>query len=105
FAANELDCLLDPPVALVISVCGQHLENPASDIDCRWIEHRVVVSKWNLLEDHAVVVLVERRPAAILALHGKDPVNGALHRLPLIAAVGMLHPAQGKANHRTVVDV
>ncbi len=58
-----------------------------------------------MLEHHLVVVFVERGPAAVLALHGKNPVNGALHRLALVTAVGMLHAAQTEANHRAVIHV
>ena len=64
-----------------------------------------MVSEGHVLEDHAVVIFVEGCPAAVLALHGEYPVNGALHRLALIAAVGMLHPAEGEAYHGAVIDI
>ena len=89
----------------VVAVRRQHLENPPCDIHRRWIQHGVVVGKRNVLEDHSVVVFVERSPAAITALHGENPVDGALDRLSLIAAVRMLDVSQCQAHHGAVIHV
>jgi len=59
----------------------------------------------DVLEHHLVIIFVERCPAAVFALHGKYPVNRALHRLPLVAPVRMLHAAQSQTNHRAIVHV
>ena len=90
---------------LVVSVGRQHLEDAAGDVDRRRIEHGVVIGERDVLEHHLVVVFVERRPAAVLALHREDPVDRALHRLALVAAIGMFHAAQPQANHRAVIDI
>src|ERR1700682_2228832 len=92
-------------MALAVAVGRQHLKDPARDVDRGWIEHGVVVGEGNILEDHAVIVFVERGPAAVLALHGENPVDGALRRLTLVASVGMLHAAEAKANHRAIIDI
>ena len=52
-----------------------------------------------------VVVFIERRPAAVFALHGEYPVDGALDRLALVASVAVLNAAQRQAYHRTVIHV
>ena len=64
-----------------------------------------MIGKRNVLEDHAVVVFVERGPAAVLALHRQNPVQRALHRLVVIALVAGLHPAQRQQHLRAVVHV
>ena len=64
-----------------------------------------MVCERNVLEDHAVVILVERRPTAIAALHGKNPIDCALYRLALIPPIGMFHLSQSQADHRAVVHV
>ena len=90
---------------LVVSVGGEHFEDASGDVDRRRIEHGVVIGEGHVLEDHAVVILVERSPAAIAALHGENPVNGALHGLALVAPVGMLNVTQAQTNHGAVVHV
>src|SRR5439155_27245780 len=102
---NELQRSFHGGMIFVVAVRREHLENPACDIHRRWIQHGVVVGKRNVLEDHSVVVFVERSPSAITALHGKDPIDRALDRLPLIAAVWMLDVGQRQANHGAVIHV
>ena len=48
-----------------------------------------MVGEGDVLEDHPVVVLIEGRKTAILALHGEHPVSGTLHGFMLVAAVGV----------------
>ncbi len=48
-----------------------------------------MVGKRNVLEDHLGVVFIETGPAAVLALHGKDPVQRALRHVNLVAFAGM----------------
>ena len=64
---------------LVIPVSRQALENAPGDVHSCRIQHRIMVSKGDVLEDHAVIVFVERGPAAVLALHRQDPVNRPLY--------------------------
>ena len=64
-----------------------------------------MVGKRHVLEHHAVVVLVERRPSAIAALHGQNPVDRPLLGLALIAPIRMLHAAQTKTNHRAIIHI
>ena len=56
---DELESLLDHGMIPVISVSSQHLEDTPGNVHRRWIQHSVVIGKGNVLEDHAVVVLVE----------------------------------------------
>ena len=69
------------------------------------IEHGVVIGKGHILKHHAIVIFVERSPAAVFALHGQNPVNGSLHRLALIASIRMLDPAQARQTMARVVHV
>ncbi len=59
-------------MVLGVSIGREHFENASSDVHGRGIEHGVVIGERNVLEDHAVVIFVERRPAAVLALHGEE---------------------------------
>ena len=90
---------------LVIPVRRQHLENAPGDVHRRRIQHGVVIGEWNVLEHHPVVVFVERCPAAVLALHRQYPVNRPLHRLALVASIGMLDATQPQANHCAVIHI
>ena len=67
----------------VESVRGQRFERAAGDIRAGRIEHRVMVRERNVREDLPVVIDVERRPAAILRLHGEQPVERALAAWPI----------------------
>ena len=64
-----------------------------------------MVRERNVLEDHAIVILVEGSPTATAALHGKNPINSALHRLALIPPIGMFHLCQSQAYHGAIVHV
>src|SRR5580704_8400010 len=75
---DKFDGALDALVLTGIAVGGKCFEDAAGDVDSRRIEHGVVVSKRDLLEDHLRVVFVKAGPSAVLALHGEDPVDGAL---------------------------
>ena len=87
---NELDGLLYALVFARVAVGGEHLEHSSRDVDRRRIKHRVVVGKRDVLEDHLGVVFVEAAPAAVTALHGKFPIDGALSNLVLVALAGIV---------------
>ena len=84
FLQDELNCLFDPRITARISVCRQHFQDAARDVHGRWVKHRVMVGKRNVLEDRLGVVFVERRPAAVLALHRKHPSDCPLLHLVLV---------------------
>ena len=92
-------------MVLIVAIGRHHLQDAAGNVDRRRIEHGVVIGEGHVLKHHAVVVLVERSPAAVLALHGEDPVDGALDGLALVATVGMLDAAQRKANHCAIIHI
>src|SRR5437879_11823261 len=79
FFSNEVDGSLHTLVILVIAIGGKHLQDPARDVHRGRVEHGVVIGERNVLKNHAIVVFVERGPAAVLALHGKNTVDGTLH--------------------------
>ena len=64
-----------------------------------------MIGKRNVLEHHAVVVFVERRPAAVLALHRQDPVDGALHRFALVAPLLVFTRLSASITMRAVIDI
>ena len=71
----------------------------------RRIEHGVVIGEGDVLEDHLGVVFVEAAPAAVAALHGEFPLDGALRNLVLIALAGIVDLVQGEQNLRGVIGV
>ena len=69
------------------------------------IEHRVVIRERDVLEDHLGVVFVEAAPAAVAALHGQFPLDGARGNLVLIALARIVHLVQGEQHLGGVVGV
>ncbi len=59
FIADELDGALHGGMVLIETIGRHHFEDAARDIDCRRIEHGVVIGEWDVLEHHLVVVFVE----------------------------------------------
>ncbi len=105
FGEDELDGFLHALVVARESIGGQHLQNAPRNVDRRRIEHRVVIGERDVLEDHLGVVFVEAAPAAVAALHGKLPVDGALRDLVLITLAGIVHLGQSEQHLRGVVGV
>ena len=103
--ADESKRLLHHRMILVVTVGSQHLENASGDVYRGRVQHGIVIGKRHVLEHHAIVVLVERRPPAVAALHREDPINGALDGLPQITSVRMLHMGQCQADHRAVINI
>src|SRR5271156_5152116 len=102
---NELDGALDALVLAAVAVGGKRFENAAGDVHGRRIEHGVVVGEGDLFEDHLRVVPIEAGPAAIFALHGEDPFDGALRYVVLIALAGIVHLVQGQQHLAAVVHI
>ena len=71
----------------------------------RRIDHRVVIRKRNRLENLLRVVLVERRPSAVLALHRKHPLHRTLRHFVLIALTRIVHRLQRQQHFTRVIDV
>ncbi len=81
------------------------LDHPAGDVRTGGIEHGVVVGEGNLVQDLAVVVFVERGPAAVLGLHGQYPIDRAPLGGPLRLVIRRLGVPQRQQHHGRVVDV
>ena len=64
-----------------------------------------MVRKGNVREDLPVVIDVERRPAAVLGLHGEQPVERPLPRGRLRARVRGAHVRKRQHHHGGVVDI
>ena len=101
----NLMAFCDALVFARVAVDGQHLQHAAGDVDRRRIEHGVVVREGDVLEDHLGVVFVEAAPAAVAALHGELPLDGALRDLVLIALAGIVDLAEREQNLSGVVGV
>src|SRR5580698_4278319 len=91
FIEDELDSLFDALVFARVAIDGQHLQNAPGNVDGRRIEHRVMIGKRDVLEDHLRVVFIEAGPAAIPALHGEYPVDGAQTDIMLIALARVIN--------------
>src|SRR5579885_3739617 len=104
-AVNKFDGLLDALVLTRISVGGEHFQNAAGNV-YRWrIEHRVMVGKGHILEDHLRIVFVEAGPAAVTALHGEDPVNGPFADIVLITLAWIVYLIQRKKDLGGIINV
>ena len=104
-AEDELDGPLHPLVFARVAVGGKHLEHAAGNIHAGRIEHGVVIREGDVLEDHLGVVFVEAAPAAVFALHGELPADGALGYRDLIALAGIVNLAQRKQNLRRIIGI
>ena len=104
-AENELNGLLDALVSARIAIAGQHLQHAPGNVHRRRIEHGVVIGEGDVLEDHLGIVFVEAAPAAVLALHGELPCDGALGHLMLVALAGIVHLVERHQHLRGVVGV
>ena len=64
-----------------------------------------MVGERNVVQIDAVVVGVERRPAAVLVLHPQEPAEPALLGQPRAIGIHTLDPLQGHEDHGGVVEV
>ena len=88
-----------------VAVGGEHLKNTSSDINSRRVQHRVVISERDVLENHLGVVFVEAAPAAVFALHGEEPVDGAQGNLMLVALARVVDAIESQQHLGGVVGV
>ena len=84
----------------------ERLDRPPRDIRARRILHRVVVRERNMLHPLPVRRLVERRPAAVVVLHGDDPAERLPRRLAVDAlTTPIAGPHQRLGHHSGVVHI
>src|SRR6185312_1006301 len=87
------------------TILAERFEYSPGNVRARWIEHGVVIGKRNLAQKLPVVIDIESRPSAVFALHGEQPVDGALLACLLLNRVGSASAAQGEKDHSRVVNV
>src|SRR5439155_3318415 len=56
---------------------AEAFEHPAGDIGTARVLHGVVIGKGDLFQDRAIFGLVESGPAAVVVLHGEEPVEAS----------------------------
>ena len=57
---------------------AEQFQDARGDVGAFGVEHGVVVGEGDLFEDALGAILVERGPAAVLALEGQHPIQAAL---------------------------
>src|SRR5919199_3497256 len=87
-------------VVLVPGLPGQKLDSVARHVDARRIDDGAEVEKRYVVEPGGIVVLLEGAPAAVPALHGRDPAACALHR-----SLSRAEVVEPDADDGCVVDV
>src|SRR6266446_3524489 len=84
---------------------AEAFDNASGDVGGGRIDHGVVVGERNVAEETAVIVAIERAPAAIAILHAQKPLdataNGAFHA----SRIGILHALERHQDEGGVVDV
>src|SRR5207244_2480974 len=84
---------------------AEELEAATGQILRRWIEQRAVVRERDVVQIDAVVVRVEGRPAAFLALHAEEPAEPALLREPHPVLLEALDLFERHQHDRRVVEI
>ena len=76
--ANELDGPIDVRIAQAAAKLAEGLQHAAAKIGRAGIDHGVVIGERHIAEKVAIVVAIERAPAAVAILHGEHPAETAL---------------------------
>ena len=92
----------------IVTDVAEQLERATGEVAASGVENRVVIGKWDILEPMLGDIPVKRRPAAVAALEGEQPVQRALEHLlstaRFLIAPGADHP-QADEHHRGVVGI
>ena len=72
-AAQEFEAACDDRMRDAVAESPEAFEHARRDVCCRRIDHRVMVGKWNVRQDGAVIVTIERPPSSIVVLHRDEP--------------------------------
>ena len=84
---------------------AEQFEDAGGDVGALRIEHRVVISEWDLLENILGAILVEGAPPAVFALESHHPVEATFQGGVTQFGFGCWDEAQGQQYHGGVVDV
>ena len=84
---------------------AEQFQDARRDVGAFGVEHGVVVGEGNLFQDVLGAILVEGRPAAVLALEGQHPLQAALEAFIALLRVVGRDFAQGQQHHGGVVHV
>ncbi|OQC23056.1 MAG: hypothetical protein BWX68_02951 [Verrucomicrobia bacterium ADurb.Bin063] len=84
---------------------AEQLQDARRDVGAFGIQHGVMVGKGNLFEHALGAVLVESRPAAVLALEGHHPGQAPLETFVALLPVVRRHQPQRQQHHRRVIHV
>ena len=84
------------------AVVAEAFEHAAGDVGAGRVLHGVVVGEGDVFEERAVARAVEGGPAAVVVLHGQEPVDAALDGGCARRSAGAL---EGHGDHGGVVDV
>src|SRR6185437_2552719 len=69
------------------------------------IDHRVMISKRNLRQQHVIVVAIECTPAAVMVLHAQQPRNPSARRLRVTFWLRMRHVLQSHQHKCRVIHI
>ena len=89
-------------MVFVVAQLRQHPHAPGADVGRRRVQQRAVIGKRNILQEHMIVIGVERTPASVIALHADDPFGAAFDGLAVFFGIG---PVQRHDNDGGIIDI
>jgi hypothetical protein len=104
-AADEVDGALHRLEVARISERAEQLEPAPREVLGGGVEERAVIGERDVVQVEAVVVRVERRPAAVLVLHPEEPAHAALLGEPHAIGVEAADLLERHEDHGGVVEV
>ena len=105
FAADEFQRFLYLGMIAVGVQAAHQPQDVPGDVHRGRIEHGAVVGERNQVEQAVIVVLVERAPAAVLALHAEQPGERAPALFFFPRRVGKRDAVESHQNFRGVVGI
>jgi len=84
---------------------AEAFDDAGGDVGGGRIDHGVVVGEGNVAEEAAVIVAIERAPAAIAILHAQKPLDAAANGAFHAGRIGIFYALEGHQDEGGVVDV